>query len=1102
MFNKNYILRLTLVLAVLLSLFKAEASHIMGGDITYKCDGSGNYIFQLVFYRDCHGAQVNTNNQTLKVWNHPTLSTITATYVSTEDISPQGQQVPGGQQCVNCNTPVGNLGIGSIERITYRSAPINISGVPPALGWVITFDDFSRNGDITNLQTPLSYGITLSAKIFNVTNQNNICKDNSPQFMQMPHFVGCIGKPFKINLNPVDPDLDSISISFDTPLNNLNNNPYAEGVNPTPVPFASGFSVSDPTPTPAMSLGSQGAQVDPQTGEITFLSNIAGQFSVKIKVTSFRSGIRISEVVHEMQLIVTNCTAANNPPVIIPPFAGLFETTVAAGSLVTFNLTSTDIETLQDGTPQSNTIIPSGLMFGPNPSVNSGCLVGPCPTVSPTPPVVGIQGATVNFNWQTDCAHLLDANGNELDVVPYQFVFRVQDNYCPIPEVTYETVTINLTNPGVIKAPQINCIQGDQNGNFTINWTPVLNPTGSFVEYRIQTVQNGVIATIPAIGTASYTHTGVTQDLDYFITVVSGCNGKAYRNSDTVSNIYLDLSNANAGIAVLDWNNPTSPALPTMGSYYYISREYPVGTWTVVDSVPYGTTHYEQVIDICSSILKYQIILKNTPCNYTSQIVGALFTDQTPPDIPELVNVTIDTLTNQTTINWNAPPQNDTQGYIVYMVDPVTGFLVEIDTVYGMYNSTYTYLESYNGGAVTYTVAAFDSCPSPTGAPFNLSARDPNFHTTIYLKSVHSICSGDVKMTWSSYGGWPVASYDVFIKTGTSGTWQLVTNTSGTSYSFVGQDLESYHVAIRANKGDGIVSFSNIDSFTVRRVVQPLYSYIRFATVQNGDKAVEIEYTFDQAAVVTKIELQRLRKGVFETLEEVVSPTSPHTFIDENVYVDDESYTYRVVYYDSCGNKGFTSNIGKTILLTTQIDDVSLISYLNWSPYQDFSGSILWYYIYRQVDGVDDFTPIVTLPSNTRSYEDNLYDVNTQGKVCYRIEAVEGPNVYNNPKNSVSNQACVLVEPLIYVPNAFYPDGINKIFIPVLRNYDVNNYRMTIFNRWGQVMFQTTDPTEGWNGLLNNSGSEAETGTFVYVIEMYNGFGEQIMTRGHVNLLR
>jgi len=1098
--KKRNIRQLLIVLVIFLSGVHAKASHIMGGSISYECLGNGDYVFQLVFYRDCNGAQVNTNSQTIRVWNHTSLTSITVPYVSTEDISPQGMQV-AGVQCFNCTSPNGNIGIGSIERITYRSNPVNISGIPPAQGWVFTFDDFSRNGNITNLQNPLNYGITLTAKIFNVNAANNTCHDNSPQFLQNPHFVSCVGKPFKLNLNPVDPDLDSMAISFDQPLNNLNNAPYSEEVNPSAVPFVAGFSATSPTPSVTMAPGSQSAQINPVSGEITFLSTISGNFNVKIKVTSFRGGQRISEVVHEMQLVVTTCTGTNNPPVVTPPFSGSFETTVMAGDLVNFNLQSTDVEMLQDGTPQTNSILPTGLLFGPNPTVNTGCLIPPCPTVSAPPPITGTHGANTTFNWQTACAHLVDANGNELDMVPYQFVFRVQDNYCPIPEVIYETVTINVVNPGVIQAPDITCIQGSGTGDFTINWTPVADPNGTFIEYQVHTVQNGLIASIPAIGTTSYTHTGVTTDLDYFIRVVSGCNGLAVRNSDTVSNIYLNLSNLNPGIAVLDWNAPTTPAQPSMGSYFYIHREYPAGVWTIIDSVPYNTTYYEQVIDICNAFLNYQVSLNNTPCNYTSQLNGAVFTDQTPPDIPVIVNVTIDTLTNETSITWNQVPQPDTHGYIVYMQDPQTGFLIELDTIYGQSNTTYTYLEPYMDGSVTYTVAAFDSCPSPTGAPFNLSARDPNFHTTIFLESQLSVCDGNVQLSWNPYGGWATTSYDIFVKTGTSG-WQLLQSTGGTSYSFIGNDLQNYMVAIRANKGDGIVSFSNVDSFIVRRTLQPAFSYVRFATVQSDDQAVQVEYIYDMTVSVTKIALQRLKNGVFETIEEVVSPTSPHLFVDENVYVDDLSYTYRVIYYDSCGNEGTTSNIGKTILLTTQIDNTELISYLNWTPYTQFNGSVLGYNLYRSIDDMNNFTYITTLAPDILSYEDNVYDVLTEGKICYRVEALEAPNIFNNPLSSYSNTSCVLVEPLIYIPNAFYPAGINSIFIPVLRNYDVASYRMTVFDRWGEVVFQTSNPLEGWNGRIGNVGAEAETATYVYMVEFNNGFGEQVRTRGHVTLLR
>lgn len=1100
MLKKNCIHTILAVLAAFLIGLQAQASHIMGGSITYECQGNGNYIFQLVFYRDCNGAQVNTNSQTIKIWNHPTMSSITLPYVSTEDISPQGMQI-ANFKCYDCNTPNGNIGIGSIERITYRSAPVNISGVPPAQGWVFTFDDFSRNGNITNLQNPLSYGITLTAKIFNVGATNNTCHDNSPRFLQTPHFVSCAGKPFKLNLNPVDPDLDSIAISFDQPLNNLNNNPYVEGTNPSTIPFVNGFSVTDPTPTPGMMAGNQNAQINAQSGEITFLSNMIGNFNVKIKVTSFRNGMRISEVVHEMQLIVTNCLGSNNPPAATAPFSGSFETTVMAGDLVNFNLISTDVENLQDGSPQNNTILPTGLLFGPNPTINAGCLTGPCPTVGPSASVTGVHGATMNFNWQTDCAHLLDANGNELDMVPYQFVFRIQDNYCPIPEVIYETVTVNVVNPGVIQAPEITCIQGSGTGNFTLNWTPVANPNGTFVAYQVHTVQNGIIATIPNIATTTYTHTGITSDFDYFITVVAGCSGQAIRSSDTISNIYLNLSNLNPGTAVLDWNAPTQPAQASMGSYFYIHREYPAGVWTIIDSVPYGTTNYNDIIDVCDEFLNYQISLNNTPCNYTSQINGAIFTDQTPPDIPSVVNVTIDTLTNQTSINWLPSNAPDTYGYIIYMQDPVTGFLIELDTVYGQFTNTYTYLESYTNGAVTYTVAAFDSCPSPTNAPFNLSARDPNFHTTIYLENELSICEGSVVLQWNPYGGWTADSYDIYIKVGNA-NWQLVHSTSGTSYSFDGQDLEYYQVAVKANGPNGVISFSNVDSFFVERSPQPAYNYIQYATVRNDDKAVIISHIYDVSAIVSKIALQRLTSGGFETIQEVVSPNSPHTFVDEDVYVDDQSYTYRVVIYDSCGNEGSISNIGKTIVLNTQIDNTLLKSYLNWTPYEDFNGSILGYYIYRSTDNVYNPTPITFVSPNELSYEDDLSSLTTNGKVCYRVEVIEASNVFNDPKSSASNESCVLIEPIIYVPNAFYPNGVNTIFIPQLLNYDVSSYRMTVINRWGQVVFQTSNPLEGWNGRINNMGAEAETATYVYMIEFNDGFGEQVMTRGHVTLLR
>jgi gliding motility-associated-like protein len=56
-----------------------------------------------------------------------------------------------------------------------------------------------------------------------------------------------------------------------------------------------------------------------------------------------------------------------------------------------------------------------------------------------------------------------------------------------------------------------------------------------------------------------------------------------------------------------------------------------------------------------------------------------------------------------------------------------------------------------------------------------------------------------------------------------------------------------------------------------------------------------------------------------------------------------------------------------------------------------------------------------------------------------------------------------------YVPNAFTPNGDHKndVFIPIL-DCDIIEYKLTIFDRWGQLVFLTTDQNEGWDGTIEN----------------------------------
>lgn len=90
----------------------------------------------------------------------------------------------------------------------------------------------------------------------------------------------------------------------------------------------------------------------------------------------------------------------------------------------------------------------------------------------------------------------------------------------------------------------------------------------------------------------------------------------------------------------------------------------------------------------------------------------------------------------------------------------------------------------------------------------------------------------------------------------------------------------------------------------------------------------------------------------------------------------------------------------------------------------------------------------------------------------------------------------------IYTPNAFTPDndGDNDYFLPVINNdCSYENYIFYVFNRWGELVFNSNNLSEGWNGT--HKGNPSPEGIYIWKIEYLNGV-EKTMLHGHVSLLR
>lgn len=185
-------------------------------------------------------------------------------------------------------------------------------------------------------------------------------------------------------------------------------------------------------------------------------------------------------------------------------------------------------------------------------------------------------------------------------------------------------------------------------------------------------------------------------------------------------------------------------------------------------------------------------------------------------------------------------------------------------------------------------------------------------------------------------------------------------------------------------------------------------------------------------------------------------------------------------------------------------------------------------YIYVEANPIADFVPST---SEISVYSSDVTFLNTSfGATSYEWDLgndlgpvyTEEPSVTYPPQVSTSYSVTLYAlsplgcidsmtreifyreDVIFYVPNTFTPDGdeYNQVFQPVFTSgYDPYDFEMLIFNRWGEVIFETHDDTIGWDGTYN--GKKVATGMYTWKIEFKTIYtDERIMVNGHVNLLK
>ena len=229
--------------------------------------------------------------------------------------------------------------------------------------------------------------------------------------------------------------------------------------------------------------------------------------------------------------------------------------------------------------------------------------------------------------------------------------------------------------------------------------------------------------------------------------------------------------------------------------------------------------------------------------------------------------------------------------------------------------------------------------------------------------------------------------------------------------------------------------------------------------------------------------------------------TSDTDYLDTDVECQ-QTYAYQVRAESAAG-----VSTSERILLTARSEAISpaLDSVSVQVPGQQLD--VRWrppaeatqYYVYR---GTDDQEPVLydSLNSSdstslTPFYEDTQVDVATE--YCYQLTYRDACG----NESARSEPVCALIptQGEVFFPNAFTPngDGLNDVFLYTSRL--VEQVEMQIYNRWGEVLFQTNQPDVGWDGTYQ--GTLAPQGTYLYKIAVTDQLGNRFTRQGSFVLL-
>lgn len=330
-----------------------------------------------------------------------------------------------------------------------------------------------------------------------------------------------------------------------------------------------------------------------------------------------------------------------------------------------------------------------------------------------------------------------------------------------------------------------------------------------------------------------------------------------------------------------------------------------------------------------------------------------------------------------------------------------------------------------------------------------------------------TICNDQFPYIWNGLSFNSPGTQSVTL-TNASGCDSVVTLNLSVSSSTVGTDIQTACGSFTWIDGNTYTSSTNTPQYTISN-----------GSASGCDSTVNLNLTLNQPS--------------FNTID--INSCGPYFAANGQTYTESSSFTYTIPNANGC-DSNITVNLTvypEPIAAFTSMPELLEYGLSEIQMLDQSSGQIAtWNWTYTPENGAVQSSslqnPIFMIPANA------------SGNQIFQL-VVATPQGCTNEVTSVLN---VIEDAAIYIPNSFSPDGdgFNNSFQVSGKNIASEFFELSIYNRWGELIFSSQDPTIGWDGAVADRGT-APTGVYTYHVtyRFTNQEKSQTIT-GHLNLLK